>query len=221
MKVNSEFRVVSSRDSAENIIVGLYAFFLNTGVLDKHLVALDGKVKFPTFNIADMGIAILNHNDGEMKKFIYTQFLLWVNNNPLATFLLEEPYVMGDFKHSFDKGNAYPKPFDWMTAQRFKDLTGFDRRRMPKDLKKSFEKKAQTSLTKFMVELKQKPGFLHGSIEELMNQTLNVKYEGYIRYESLRSIHNNLLKYTKQGEDMTESIQRVRDMWEVVHVMES
>ena len=225
--VHTEFKITSSRSTSENVLVGLYAFFLNTKVIDKHLLDLDGKIKFVSSNVADMGAEIFKYNENEIRKLVYSKFLYFLNENPLATFLIEENYIMANFKNAFDKNNARPQPFIHMTGYRFRDLTGYDRKRMPKDLKKSFEKKAQTSLTKFVEEFEEKRQNIFGdkgvpiSKSEWVKRTLDVDRNDYIPYESLRSIHNNLVKYSKQGEDMTDSIKRVRDMWDVISVMES
>jgi hypothetical protein len=105
---------------------------------------------------------------------------------------------------------------------------------MPKDIKKSFDTKARNAIMKYMQQWQTNPERItyvrdhHENpvsspmtIEDWFNRAVDPKDDTYLPYTSLRNIHNLLVKCVRIGEDMSDSIQRLRDELAVARVMMS
>jgi len=223
VKVMTEFQFTNTRSPEENVIRSLYAFFLNTECIDDLLKFYDGK--FNSAGAADVGLLVWNAT----KKIVRVKFLEWVQSDSLALFICSGSTGQAIAERFESKGyneNPTPEPFTTMTGQRFKDLTGFERKRMPKDMQKSFETKAFNAIPKFIEEYRKSPGEARSddppkgsSMEEWLDRALDPKDNFYIPYASLRPMHNLLVKCVRLGEDMTASIQRIKDHLAVARIM--
>jgi hypothetical protein len=224
MKAETEFLITDTRSPEENILRGLFSFFLNTGVADEMLLALDGKLKLRGNGTADVELVVWE----ETRAVLTPKFLDWIMTNPLAEHfcggsvgpMLKEKLKSPEYNTPYS-----PEPFNMMVGQRFKDLTDFDRKRMPKDVQKSFETKARNLMNKWFKEYEETPhlstvdnpkGY---SMDAWFEKALDPKAREYLPYKSLRGLHNLVAKYDRIGEDISAALQKLRDEFQVASVM--
>lgn len=200
-----EYGTSNAASPEDNILRGLFTYFLNTGAFDDRMRA--AKLAPESARTDHVGTAFLRAHP-ELKK----EFLAWAASDDLADYLLSNKSVLDAFRDRFrDKG--YMSPFDNIAGARFKQITGFDRKRMPKDLKKSFYTKASNRLTKFVAEWSS-PGFRPNTpfpgaagagpkggspdVEDWLRFALSKEGQrSWIQSENLREIRNLYVRYMR------------------------
>ena len=129
MKVTTEFVLTSTRSPEENILRALFAAFLNTTVVDQYLVSLEENLG--TEKISGVCAAVW----AQARKPVGAKFLEWLEKDPLAKFIAANRVVGTTLIQRLKSEEAAAaEPFSITLGQRFRDLTEFDRKRMPKDL---------------------------------------------------------------------------------------
>ncbi len=214
MKATTDFYITESRSPSDNILRGFCAFFLNTGRLDPMLLALDGTVEFRTNDTPTVGIAIWR----KIRKDVAPMFRDWIVSNPVVEFVCNNKDVHERIRDMLQSNEKYQTdPLSTMVGQRFKDLTDFDRKRMPKDVQKSFETKAHRLIERFIIEYRENPRDFPA--HKWFDIAMDPSDSRYLPHTSLRSLHSLLCRYVRVGEDMSLSIRRVRDEFQVASVM--
>ena len=143
---------LSNADSPENnLLRAVFTCFLNTGALDQLMCEADLKPKSARSD--HVGYAFMIPNMEEIRN----RFLAWVKGEPLARFIMDNDHTRDRFMERFPKivpaaHSYWSSPVDAILGTRFKEVTGFNRARMPKDLKKSFYVKASNRLMKLTAE---------------------------------------------------------------------
>jgi len=126
----------------ENILRGLFTYFLNTGAFDARMK--EAKLSPDSARTDHVGAAFI-----EAHPEVMNEFLAWAKSDDLADFLLSSEKL-----NAFRDGrvSVYMSPFGAIAGTRFKKITDFVRKRLPKDLKKSFYTKVSNLLMKFVAE---------------------------------------------------------------------
>jgi hypothetical protein len=226
--VKIEYGTSNAASPEDNILRGLFTYFLNTGAFDDRMAA--AKLSPESARTDHVGTAFIKAHP-EVKN----EFLAWAASDDLADYLLSNSVLDACRARFRDKG--YMSPFDAIAGTRFKQITGFDRKRMPKDLKKSFYTKASNRLTKFAAEwgtsqfranaqviqdalaLLNKGPF--PDVEEWLRFALSKKgQKSWIQSENLREIRNLYVRYMKL-EPVDDVVKELMKQAVVVSVMQS
>lgn len=186
----------------DNILRGLFTYFLNTGAFDARMVA--AKLSPKSARRDHIGASFIDAHP-EIKQ----EFLAWAASDDLANYLLSNKSVLDTLNGMF-RERGYMLLFESILGTRFKQITGFDRKRMPKNLKKSFYMKASNRLTKFIAEWSTAKwadiqvtlgSFPQGhvpDVEEWLRFALSKKgHESWIESKNLREIRNLYTRYMK------------------------
>jgi len=143
--VQIDFTMSNATSPEDNILRGLFTFFLNRGSFDERMRR--AKLKPASARTDHVGMAFFKLHQEAVKE----EFLKWAAKDNLANYLLSSKSVLEAFRDRM-KNLGYLSPFDTILGARYKEVTGFDRARLPRDLKKSFYVKAHNRLMKFVTE---------------------------------------------------------------------
>jgi hypothetical protein len=224
-----EYGTSNAASPEDNILRGLFTFFLNTGAFDDRMAA--AKLAPESARTDHVGTAFIKAHP-EVKN----EFLAWAASDDLADYLLSSKSVLEAFRDRF-RNKGYMSPFDAIVGTRFKQITGFDRKRMPKDLKKSFYTKASNRLTKFAAEwgtakfrvnaqviqdsFQQFQSGHFPDVEEWLRFALSKKgQKSWIQSDSLREIRNLYVRYMKL-EPVDDVVKELLKQAVVVGVMQA
>jgi hypothetical protein len=143
-----EYLMSNAVSGEENLLRGLFTYFLNTGVFDKRIRAAKLEPKSKRDDHIGRAFIVLYLDE------INREFVGWVGSEDLAGFLFTDS-VKSAFNHilkkRIDRYDNY-HPFDTILGIRIKEVTGLSRKSLPKDLKKSFYTKVYNRLVKFIAE---------------------------------------------------------------------
>lgn len=143
----------------DNILRIMYTFFLNSGLFDDRMLAVDiNELKPLSKRVDHIGHAFLLRHKHEFK----SEFKWWVDSDDLATFMFDDKSA-SLFKlninnkdqscHRSAHDERSSEPLVTVLGTRYKVLHGLDRVKLPKDVRKSFYTKASNRLYKFVAEL--------------------------------------------------------------------
>jgi len=224
---------LSNTDSPENSLLRvMFTCFLNTGALDERMKAAV-ELKPQSARSDHVGFAFMALHSESIRE----EFLAWVQQDALARFIMDNDHtrdcIMQRFPEELPGTHGYwLSPVDVILGARFKEITGFDRARMPKDLKKSFYTKAANRLSKMVEEYgKLSPnqkwtlydydkGDYVGttpSVEEWLRLALSDR-NVHLPSKNLREIHHLWLK-TMKHEAIDDVVQELMRVAQVVGVM--
>lgn len=210
-----EYGTSNASSPEDNILRGLFTFFLNTGAMDGLMAA--ASLQPASARTDHVGAAFLKLHGGEFRD----GFVEWAESDALASFLLSNKGVKDALRDRF-RDLSYSTTLTTIAGTRFKELTGFDRKRMPKDLKKSFYTKAYNRLVKFCEEWRS-PQFEQRPQASDLTPGERLDVDGWLRLalskrgkklwfqsENLREIRNMYWKTMKHEpvEDVVEELLR-------------
>lgn len=201
----------TSGSTDENVVRMAFTCFLNLGTFDQHMHIEDT----PKSNdVRIIGLAFTKKHGAALRE----AFDAWVKTDQLASFMFAEFSIKSQMAdHSQE--NPFPKLVETIVGTRFKEVTGLNRKLLPKDLKKSFLTKASNRLRKFATVDYNDPHYpwKDRSIEEWLRIAL-VGTEGYLWSSSLREIRNLYHKFGEH-ESLDELIPELMNQAQVLDVM--
>lgn len=214
----------------DNFLRMIFTFFLNTGAFDDRMRKA-AQLEAKSANARHMGDAFIRLHQKE----ILQEFLVWVKTDNLARYIMSNQDMAESLVSRFKIAGCCP-PIDNVFGIRYKEISGFGRARLPKDLKKSFLTKASNRLIKFVDQLRayasdevvrQVSGPLRGAPKNRdpkawLKFALSEKARDlYIWSTHLRQIRNLYWKTIAANEPLDGVIRELLDLAQVADVMRS
>lgn len=205
------FNATDTISGKENVLRLVATAFFNRGTFDARFREAEANWHG---TVTELRLLLMERFGAQVQD----EFEAWAEGEPVAKLAVTcalQGYVRVGSYHN-------PKPGEFLIEfmiDRFKAVTGYNRKRMPKDLQKSFHKKASNRLRKFYAQWKQSPDLQQKSVSEWLEEACSD--EVFVWNKHLSEI-NQLYRKTTEFEPLDEGvIAELMRQAQIVDVMSS